>query len=236
MVEFETLWHLAWEQSIDSCKAGLHATLLIRHPTSGRLIVNFDKEILLLIRETKCLLRLKARVPEGARLIVMQEVKFKAFYNQLSDGLKLYEQVLGRIPPLLQPLLKPHVLDVEARLQPGMTTLQWTSMNIDAFLHSMYAGVSGLEELTEKVKDLVDNRIERNLKAVSNMNLVELPADDSYSVDKFVAVQEKHVQSHADVISGKNLEVENYLIEINIQRRMFADNLSVEYDRSRGCN
>jgi hypothetical protein len=37
IVEFETLWHLAWGKSIDASKAGLSATLLVRHPTSGTL-------------------------------------------------------------------------------------------------------------------------------------------------------------------------------------------------------
>ena len=88
IVEFETLWHIAWGKSIDASKAGLQATLLVRHPTSAKLIVNFDREILLLIRETKCLLRMGVAVPSGARLVVMQEMKFKSFFNQLSYGVK----------------------------------------------------------------------------------------------------------------------------------------------------
>ena len=42
-------------QSIDQAKAGLQATLIVRHPDDGKLYVNFDQEILQLIRESKCL-------------------------------------------------------------------------------------------------------------------------------------------------------------------------------------
>jgi len=37
------------------------ATLIIRHPTTTRLFVNFDREILQLIRETKLLQRSNVR-------------------------------------------------------------------------------------------------------------------------------------------------------------------------------
>lgn len=72
IVEFETLWQLAWVKSIDASKAGLQATLLVRSPKTGRLFVNFDREILLLIRETKFLIRMGVVVPESARLVLLQ--------------------------------------------------------------------------------------------------------------------------------------------------------------------
>ena len=78
IVEFETLWHLAWSKSIESSKAGLQATLIIRHPSNGKLYVNFDREILQLIRETKCLIRMDIEVPESAKIVLLQEAKRKA--------------------------------------------------------------------------------------------------------------------------------------------------------------
>jgi dynein heavy chain len=43
-------------------KAGLQATLIIRHPDDGKLYVNFDQEIMQLIREAKCLDRMGIEV------------------------------------------------------------------------------------------------------------------------------------------------------------------------------
>ena len=95
IVEFETLWHMAWTKSIDASKAGLQATLIIRHPDNDRLYVNFDREILLLIREAKCLHRIGLDVPDAARSVMLQEAKFKAFHNQLSYALELYDKAMA---------------------------------------------------------------------------------------------------------------------------------------------
>ena len=40
LVAFEYLWYQAWVQSIDQAKAGLQATLIVRHPDDGKLYVN----------------------------------------------------------------------------------------------------------------------------------------------------------------------------------------------------
>jgi dynein heavy chain, axonemal len=132
-------------------------------------------------------------VPEAARLVLLQEAKFKSFYNQLTYAVAEYEKLLARVPPITAALLKPHLEEMRRKLQPGMTTLTWTSMNIDAFMHSTYAAVADLDDLLLKMRDIIDNRIERNLKTVSKQQLVELPNDESFSLDKFVAVQDSIV-------------------------------------------
>ena len=48
---------------------------------------------------------------------------------------------------------------------------------------------AALEDLIGKTRDLIDNRIERNLKAISQLQLAELPDDESFTLDKFVGVQ-----------------------------------------------
>ena len=72
LVAFEFLWYKAWVQSIDQAKTGLQATLIIRHPDDGKLYVNFDHEILQLIREAKCLDRMGVEIPENAKITLFQ--------------------------------------------------------------------------------------------------------------------------------------------------------------------
>lgn len=132
LVAFEYLWYQAWLQSIETAKAGLQATLIIRHPDDGKLYVNFDQEILQLIREAKCLDRMGIEIPESAKIVLLQEDKFKSYFNDLSFALKEYARITNKIIPVTVNLLKPHIADMELKLRPGMITLTWTSMNIDA--------------------------------------------------------------------------------------------------------
>ena len=87
LVAYEYLWFQAWVQSIETAKAGLQATLIIRHPEDGRLYVNFDAEILQLIREAKCLDRMGIEIPEAAKVVLLQEAKYKAYHGELASAL-----------------------------------------------------------------------------------------------------------------------------------------------------
>ena len=126
LVAFEYLWYQAWVQSIDQAKAGLQATLIIRHPDDGKLYVNFDQEILQLIRESKCLDRMGVDVPDGARIVLFQEEKFKNYHNELHWALSEYDKIVSKVIPVTAMVLRPHFRDMEYKLRPGMITLTWT--------------------------------------------------------------------------------------------------------------
>ena len=229
LVAFEYLWYEAWCRSVETAKAGLQATLIIRHPDNNRLYVNFDPEILQLIREAKCLSRMGIDIPESAKIVLLQEDKFKSYFNELSYALKEYERVMGRMIPVVSDLLRPHVSDLEFKLRPGMLTLTWTSMNIDAYKHHIHIGLQKLEQLIGNINDIIENRIEKNLKTVTKTLLVDLPVDASFALDEFVSTQERHVRDQVLGMEAKNLEVEtavdnlidlvtSYPLDSNLQR------------------
>ncbi|KAF4132123.1 Dynein heavy chain C-terminal domain [Phytophthora infestans] len=214
LVAFEYLWYEAWCRSVENARAGLHATLIIRHPDTGRLFVNFDKEILQLIREARCLDRMGIEVPENARMVMLQEDKFKAYYNDLSYALHEYDRVTAKIIPVTAVLLRPHLEDLQHKLRPGLVTLTWTSMNIDAYTAVAHAALQRLEELISSVLDAIENRIEKNLVIVSKASLVHLPTDQSFALDDFVRMQEKHVANVTKQLAAKNVEIENAVEDV----------------------
>jgi dynein heavy chain len=59
--------------------------------------VNFDQEILQLIRESKCLDRMGVDVPDGARIVLFQEDKFKNYHNELHWALSEYDKVVSKV-------------------------------------------------------------------------------------------------------------------------------------------
>ena len=211
---FESVWRQAWSHEVDKAKAGLQATLIIRHPSNNKLYVNFDNEILTLIREAKCLSRIgtsinSIEITESAKIVLLQEDKFKKNSNELSFVLREYERIVSKIRPNTKSLLVPHLEDLEYKLRPGMVTLTWTSMNIEGYLHHVHAGLSKLEQLIININDIMENRIENNLKALSKTVLVNLPQDaHTFSLDQFVEMQEEWIHDESQQLKSKNIEVE----------------------------
>ncbi|CAM9398144.1 unnamed protein product, partial [Ectocarpus sp. 12 AP-2014] len=57
------------------------------------------------------------------------------------------------------------------------------------------------------INDIVENRIEKNLKIVSKTLLVDLPDDQSFTVQEFVDMQRKHIVTRSRLLQGKNVEI-----------------------------
>ena len=210
LVAFEYLWLQAWTRSIDASRAPLHATLLVRHPQDDQLYVNFDNEIFTLIREAKVLERLGIELPESAKIILLQEPKFKRYYSELSAAIRDYEAVIERVIPVTAIILRPQFLDFELRLRPGMVTLTWTSMNIGSYIDHIKESLTHLRQLVDSVNDVVENRIESHLRTVSSCRLLDLAdGTEVLSPAAFVEQTCAQIRERAAGLQGKSIEMEN---------------------------
>ena len=205
------MWYFEnWKEEIKKATASLQATLIIFDEKPNRFIVNFDRVITQLIREAKCLDRYGIDIPENARIILLQEDKFKNYHDELQYLLREYERITGKIKPINKSLLGSHIQDLILKLRPGMVTLTWTSMNIEAYIHHVHQGLQKLEQLIIAVNDIIENRIENNLKSISKVPLVDLPQDSKpFSLEEFVDLQERHIKGRTEYLMGKNVEVEH---------------------------
>ena len=68
---------------VEVAKSGLQASLLVRHPETKKLYVNFDPQILTLIRESECMVRLGLDIPFGAQTLLQKRQAIKRNYNRL---------------------------------------------------------------------------------------------------------------------------------------------------------
>ena len=82
-------------------------------------------------------------------------------------------------------------------------------MNIDGYISHIHSGLKRLQELVGNINDIIENRIEKNLKLVSKVLLIDLPEKASFTVSEFVSMQRSHISEKSRLLQGKNLEIEN---------------------------
>ncbi len=73
---------------VELASSGLQSSLLVRHPDTGELFVNFDPSIWTLIRETECMLRLGLDIPIVAQALRVKRDQLKSDYNKLDVSLR----------------------------------------------------------------------------------------------------------------------------------------------------
>ena len=212
LVVYEIYFTRAWCADIERAKSCLQTPLLVMKEENNqkRIKVNFEKDIQKLIREAKALDREGIEdIPESAKIILLQEEKFKNYYYELDFIKTEYDRIISMIKPVMKRILEPHIEDLDLKIKPGMVTLTWTSMNIDGYLQHVQMSLSKLEQLIITINDIIDNRIENNLKKIGNVELVKLPEDGKpMSLEGFVDDQKSHIQNRGNYLKSKNIEVE----------------------------
>ena len=116
-------------------------------------------------------------IPEAARMTLLQEHKFKTYFNEPTHMLREHHRVMQMVKPIVSNLMKSHLDNVELQMRPGMVTLLWTSINIDGYIRTVWRELGRLEQLIAPVNDVVGNRIDANLTNVSHVLLVDLPEE-----------------------------------------------------------
>uniref|UniRef100_A0A803VXQ7 Dynein axonemal heavy chain 5 n=1 Tax=Ficedula albicollis TaxID=59894 RepID=A0A803VXQ7_FICAL len=131
LMKFEVIYHREWLQQVSQ---GLHATLLVKAPETGELFVNFDPQILTLIRETDCMAHMCLEIPPFASVIQQQKNWYKKIVHNLHVGL-----IKLKIQYPFEQLMAPRLVNVEDAIQPGLVLLNWTSLNIEKYINTVFS-------------------------------------------------------------------------------------------------
>ncbi|ETE64448.1 Dynein heavy chain 8, axonemal, partial [Ophiophagus hannah] len=186
LVEFEVLYHTAWMKEISQLEYALQVTLLVRHPETGKLLVNFDPKILEIVRETKCMIKMGLEVPEQAKRIVKIEGEVKG--NKLC-------------------------LEVESVLRQGLTVLTWSSLTLNSFFQDVDAVMKMFNQILKKINDLCEMQIDLTLKDISNTLLLILP-ESATKVEDLLARNEVSTKEWAEILNNKSRHIEDAVQEL----------------------
>ena len=155
LVEFEVAYHTAWFKEVSQLQYALQATLFVRHPETGKLLVNFDPKILEVVRETKCMIKMKLDVPEQAKNLLKLESKLKADKLYLQGLLQYYDDLCQEVPSVFVNLMTPKMKKVESVLRQGLTVLTWSSLMLESFFKEVESVLDMFNQLLKKVKPII---------------------------------------------------------------------------------
>uniref|UniRef100_A0A4W3HHM2 Dynein, axonemal, heavy chain 5 n=1 Tax=Callorhinchus milii TaxID=7868 RepID=A0A4W3HHM2_CALMI len=214
LLEFEMLYHRGWLTQIEFTKAGLQASLLVKAPETGELFVNFDPQILTLIRETECMAKMGLEIPHFAKMFQQKQEMFKKNYNKLQMALSENKRVRSKIQSAFEPLMGPHLAKLDNAIQPGLTSLNWTSLNMDKYLNGISVALDELELLIDRVNDLIEFRIDAVLQDMSSTQLCKLPEGESIMCEEFLQMTKELCVKAAQMLHCKCSLVEEAANEL----------------------
>ncbi|XP_004624242.1 dynein heavy chain 8, axonemal [Octodon degus] len=214
LVEFEVVYHMAWVREISQLQYALQATLFVRHPETGKLLVNFDPKILEIVRETKCMIKMKLDVPEQAKKLLKLESKLKADKLYLQGLLQYYDELCQEVPSVFINLMTPKVKKVESVLRQGLTILTWSSLTLESFFQEVESVLGMFNQLLKKVSDLCEMNIDTVLKEIAKTVLISLPETGATRVEDMLTLNETYTKEWADIINHKSRHVEEAVKEL----------------------
>lgn len=125
---------------------------------SGKIKVNLEERISLLIREADCLAKLNLQIPIVALTILAKKNYFTLITNSLQSMIKDLVFTSRRVKLEVRPLLLPHLVRVVSLLEPGLTSLNWTNPKWKEFYENTKEQIKEFDILITRVHDVYDNR------------------------------------------------------------------------------
>ncbi|CAF0723345.1 unnamed protein product [Didymodactylos carnosus] len=244
LLSYEMLYHRGWLRQVSVISTGINSSLLVlvRHDndfSSGSAIsftsttqslitsstlsssgkspdymINFDPNILELIRETQCLARLGLEIPKEAAVLAQREEILKKHYQDLTRLLEKNKTLREKIKPVFEPLLLPKLRKLNDIIKPGLTTLTWASLTIDDYVKTFDDALSEFDLLLERSNDLVTYRIDAVLDKIASMSLCELPEDEPILPEQFLKNTQELCGRCAQLMQTSSRNVEEAVLEV----------------------
>ncbi|NXQ74857.1 DYH8 protein, partial [Quiscalus mexicanus] len=217
LVEFEVVYHNAWMKEMSQLQYILQSTIFVRHPTTEKFLVNFDPQILEIVRETKCMIKLGLEVPEQAFKLAIIEDKLKSNKLKLEGVIEAYEDLCKGTRNVFVNLLTPKMQRMEAVLRQGLTMLTWSSVTLETFFKEADQILHIYRQLLRRVNVITDVRIGTILKEISRTSLVSLPVDGAIKIEDLLTDNEEYTKECSELFNVKSMRIEDAvqdLIEI----------------------
>jgi dynein heavy chain, axonemal len=154
LLEYENQRIEEWGRDVEfSSQSKLKLPLLIRHPDTRILSVNFDPALVRLLREVKYFLLLNLTVPESALEIYQQVETFRRWTGNLDLIVNMNNDVLNSLLPVEKPLVLPYLNKFDLVVERGLTVMNWKTNGINEFIVESMEQITSVNEVVRTMKE-----------------------------------------------------------------------------------
>ena len=94
--------------------------------------------------------------------------------------------VIETIQPAVKPVLCSQLHNLKSTIKPGLVTLTWSNVNIDAFLHKMELSTQELSHTNTMVQQILETEVEVHLDTIHTLLFYEGHGVKSLTCEQFV--------------------------------------------------
>ncbi|KAL0281201.1 UNVERIFIED_CONTAM: hypothetical protein PYX00_002260 [Menopon gallinae] len=146
-----------WASTVEEkCSTNLKKSLLLRRKENFELTVNFDPNLVAILREVHYLKLInKENIPEAALNVSEREDTFRSHTSKLNQTIEWYNKIRRVCAPVEFDLIKDVVKLIDEEVDKGQRELNWNSPDLSEYIENLYQSVGNLEKRVQKTQDNV---------------------------------------------------------------------------------
>ncbi|XP_013068368.2 dynein beta chain, ciliary [Biomphalaria glabrata] len=147
-----------WTKGVDeACNFNLKQPLITRNEETKLISVNFDPQLVAVLREVKYLeIRSKEEIPSSAGAMYAKNETFRKFVANLDLTVHWYNKIRETILEVEFPLIENQLADIDQQLEQAEKSLNWENENVWDYIEKTRDKVHDLETRVQKSKDNVE--------------------------------------------------------------------------------
>eukprot|EP00960_Hanusia_phi_P039624 753955-Hanusia_phi.AAC.6 len=182
-----------------------HLKSSVLKEVNGKIVVNFDRNLITIIQEAKYLDRMGIAVPENALNVALQEEKYYEYVEALKIMLDHYHHVVKSLTPAEEELLHVQIQDLETTIRFGFDPLNWNSLAIKEYMERCTKHINEFSTTLKQVQMSASN-IESVVVSIMNAQLVdpgELDGKNIMDMQEFYEIVEQNRSSTVETMVKK---------------------------------
>lgn len=194
MEKYEEEKRHKWQNEILETRKKLEEPLLKKNEKEKTLKVNFDPDLIKLLREVKYFNQMELEVPEEAFKIFNKSETYRQQINDLDQIVFKYNTIITTLHPVEKPLVEQRIKRIDEVLKEGLEKLKWEKeKDIRSFITRSEKVVNDTYNVVEKMKRQLE-KIKTNL-SIMKKPLIERKAkptqpDEFYNIHQGIVMQQ----------------------------------------------